>query len=201
MFGRHVDIIHVRLYLWICISEYMYLHVAMYEIDLHWNTLFWWEWKDSKNHPRYREIHFSKRYQSHLIKFSRLTPLKKTALRAVFFGGSHGNKRFAPSILFCQERCLWTTDSEARSLCIRCTELRWPGTARPEICAWAPATRDDSRTATEAPLFGCKLVLWDKLPSDVVADNSVPAISSSCASSNAEWRETVASEKAIITIF
>ena len=41
---------------------------------------------------KYREIHSPMRYQSHYIKFSRLTPQKIDRASRVFFGGSHGIK-------------------------------------------------------------------------------------------------------------
>jgi len=99
MIGRHVDIIHVRVYLWICI----WIHRSTFRNNCNWCTL---------NHLVLVRINGFQKWPKMPRNTFSDTLLKSwsqifapDAAKKKRVGGSHGKKWWAPSINFYQERC------------------------------------------------------------------------------------------------
>jgi len=91
---------YMNIYIYIYVYIYLYIRICMYTETPCFGENIWTQ--KSLKIPGNTFSDALLNYRFH--KNSRLTPQIKTALRAVFFGGSHWKKRCAPSLIFCQER-------------------------------------------------------------------------------------------------
>ena len=132
MIGWHVQIIHVRLYLWICISEYcMYLHVAKKEIDV----------TGLKNSPKITtenmlaDAHRKSKFCGWRLK-KKTAGFQKPRFARFFFGRSHREKWCTPSFIFAST--CFQLNSTLFSIMIQCSYSRtWAcGCRSPYICIY-----------------------------------------------------------------